>query len=141
MDNHHIQELQERIRGMQQQTRRLQGRIDEINKSFNNFMEEQQIDDNWVLEQQNPINKWTHIKTYFTQIQWQIINNNNLLTVETESIKETRQQVNDLRITIWEQIGPKIEQQAYFEKINQIKDQATIYTDNDQYDITNFEYI
>ena len=128
--------LQERIRGLQ----RLQEKINEINREFNQFLEEQQIDDSWVINQQDPMCKWNHIKTYLTQVQWQIINNNNQMTTEKESIKETRQQVEDLRILIWDRIGKSIEQQAYFQKINQLKDQIT-YTDQDQYDITNFEYI
>jgi len=128
--------LEEQVRGLQ----RLQRTIDEINDQLNQYMEDQQIDDNWVIQQGNPIHKWNHIKTYLTQIEWQIINNNNQLTIENEDIKATRQQIEDLTITIWNRIGTKIEQQAYFQKINQLKD-AIEWTEEEQIDITNFEYI
>src|SRR5215469_1713483 len=128
--------LEEQVRGLQ----RLQRTIDEINDQLNQYMEDQQIDDNWVIQQGNPIHKWNHIKTYLTQIEWQIINNNNQLTIENEDIKATRQQIEDLTITIWNRIGIRIEQQAYFQKINQLKD-AIEWTEEEQIDITNYEYI
>ena len=128
--------LEEQVRGLQ----RLQRTIDETNDQLNQYMEDQQIDDNWVIQQGNPIHKWNHIKTYLTQIEWQIINNNNQLTIENEDIKATRQQIEDLTITIWNRIGTRIEQQTYFQKINQLKD-AIEWTEEEQIDITNFEYI